>query len=981
MHTLFRNHFKISTLLLVVMALIGSGLSFGTAQAASLPASPCISSGGVATCNLWATSGSLSLPDGASVPIWGYAETAGATLTQPGGPVLIVNQGDAVTVTLTNELPEDTGLLFQGQELVPDQTGAATGATATYTFTASNPGTFLYEAGLLVNAQHQVAMGLYGALVVRPAAPGQAYDAPASAFEDEALVVLSEIDPALNSNPAAFDLRSYAPKYFLINGQAYPNTANIDSLAGNRVLLRYVNAGLQYHSMASLGLRQVVLANDGHPLQYSHSIVAETIGPGQTADVLVTIPATTTDGSRFALYDGNLLMHNSNGPGFGGMLTFLSIGAPPPPGADTTGPTAAVVTLTPSKTNGSIDVSLTATISDAASGGSNIQAAEYYIDNTSGAPVSMTASDGGFDSPTEAVQATLTTAILSTLSGGSHTIYVRGQDSAGNWGPFNSAALNLDKNGPTTSALNLIAASSNGSFDVVLSGTADDQASGGSNIAAAEYSIDSGPAIAMALSTTVSPVAEITATIPAATVAALAEGSHTISVRSQDALLNWGAPATVTLTVDQTGPTTSAVAAVPNPTNGVIGYNTSTPAVRVTASLADSQTALKAVEGFIDTVGANGSGFPLTASDGVFNTPTENAYADLPLTTISALSNGNHTVYVHGRDAAGNWGATSSTVLVVDKSKPVVSNVIASPNPTNGTADNNISFILSASADGTGTNVVAAEWYGGVDPGLGLGNPLAFTPAPTTSLSMTINFVALGWTPGNHTVSVRAKDAAGNWSNTVSIVVNVVYPNNIFADGFESGNFSAWSTTGGTTANLSVISGGAQAGSYLMRAQVSGGASGYVQDNTPFVDGSYHARFYFNPNGYSTGNGNNPGVVTIFNGLNSTGTAIFQIQYRRSNNTGYQVRLSVTRAGGTTNTNWYTITNNAWNAIEIAWQSGGAAQASLYTGGTLRQTLTNLNTTAYTLDTVRLGPQGTLPGTGAVLFDSFVSTRRTVVGP
>ena len=38
-------------------------------------------------------------------------------------------------------------------------------------------------------------------------------------------------------------MRDYAPRFFLINGVAYPDTDEIASLAGNKVLLRYVNAG------------------------------------------------------------------------------------------------------------------------------------------------------------------------------------------------------------------------------------------------------------------------------------------------------------------------------------------------------------------------------------------------------------------------------------------------------------------------------------------------------------------------------------------------------------------------------------------------------------------------------------------------------------------------------------------------------------------------------------------------------------------
>jgi len=44
----------------------------------------------------------------------------------------------------------------------------ASGGSATYSFVATHPGTFVYESG--TNPDVQVPMGLFGALVVRPAA-------------------------------------------------------------------------------------------------------------------------------------------------------------------------------------------------------------------------------------------------------------------------------------------------------------------------------------------------------------------------------------------------------------------------------------------------------------------------------------------------------------------------------------------------------------------------------------------------------------------------------------------------------------------------------------------------------------------------------------------------------------------------------------------------------------------------------------------
>src|SRR5512138_2397599 len=54
------------------------------------------------TFNLTAKEGSIRTGDGDSVPMWGYA-IAGRDMQFP-GPTLIVNQGDRVSVTLTNQL-------------------------------------------------------------------------------------------------------------------------------------------------------------------------------------------------------------------------------------------------------------------------------------------------------------------------------------------------------------------------------------------------------------------------------------------------------------------------------------------------------------------------------------------------------------------------------------------------------------------------------------------------------------------------------------------------------------------------------------------------------------------------------------------------------------------------------------------------------------------------------------------------------------
>jgi hypothetical protein len=507
--------------------------------------------------------------------------------------------------------------------------------------------------------------------------------------------------------------------------------------------------------MGLLGLRQTAIAIDGSPFLNAHTVVAETIAPGQTADMLASVPAAATDGSQFALFDANLMLHNNNTAGFGGMLTFLTVGTGTPPVA---GPVTSGVSLSPNPSNGTSDVALSATISGAP------DQAEYFVDSLGVAGTGCQIS-GSLTSVSVIIPVSGSTAPcadLTTLVSSNHTFYIHGHDANG-WGAFASAVLNLDKAGPTTAGLTLTPNPSNGTADVALHATADDTASGGSNVAVAEYTIDGGTAVAMSVSPAGAKVASLNATITAAAVNALGNGTHVVLVRSQDVLGNWGAPATIDLVVVTSGPITSNVVAAPNPNNGTLGINSSTPAVRVTATMASTGSNVSAGEGFIDTVGANGTGIIFLPTDGLFNSLSETGYADIPLATIAGLSNGNHTIYVHAKDAAGNWGATSTTVLVIDKTAPTISSITLTPNTI---AFGAASVTLGVAANDVGTGLNGGQYW--VD---GTATPPA-NPTAFTGTSATINTSALA--AGTHTVYARVQDAAKNWSTVSSVTLTVI---------------------------------------------------------------------------------------------------------------------------------------------------------------------------------------------------------------
>jgi carboxypeptidase T len=92
-----------------------------------------------------------------------------------------------------------------------------------------------------------------------------------------------------------------------------------------------------------------------------------------------------------------------------------------------------------SATAGASLVSISATASDATSGGDVIAAAECYVNippwQPGAAAQPLAPSDGRFDTATEDVTATLNTV---GLGPGRHTLYLRSQDVLGNWGPVSA---------------------------------------------------------------------------------------------------------------------------------------------------------------------------------------------------------------------------------------------------------------------------------------------------------------------------------------------------------------------------------------------------------------------------------------------------------------------------------------------------------------------------------------------------------------
>lgn len=238
----------------------------------------------------------------------------------------------------------------------------ASNSVGTYCWTNLKPGTFLYQSG--THPALQVQMGLYGALVVSGAAstcgvvgPRCAY--PNVAFDREVVAVFSEIDPAVHAQVANGTYGSptatitnpepmtstifYEPQYFFVDGEAsdgtnppvaYRSKATVTAgAAGQRILLRMVNAGIEAHAPLLNGERFTLVAEDGNPYTASNALhpqYATLLAAGKTIDAIfappVLVPAAA---ATYVLFDRHRGLANtgttSNTANSSGMLINLSV--------------------------------------------------------------------------------------------------------------------------------------------------------------------------------------------------------------------------------------------------------------------------------------------------------------------------------------------------------------------------------------------------------------------------------------------------------------------------------------------------------------------------------------------------------------------------------------------------------------------------------------------------------------------------------
>jgi hypothetical protein len=315
-----------------------------------------------------------------------------------------------------------------------------------------------------------------------------------------------------------------------------------------------------------------------------------------------------------------------------------------------------------------------------------------------------------------------------TVADGSHTLLAVSRDAAGNRAtstPVTVTVANADTVAPTISITSPIdGGTATGTIQIAAN------ASDNRGVVGIQFAVDG---INLGAEDTTSPYGINWNT-------ALATNDiHTITARARDAAGNVST-STISVTVNNPIDTTAPSVSVTSPTDGATIIGTATLSANAT-----------------DDFGVVGVQFQV---DGL-NVGTEDTTSPYSMTwNSSSVADGPHTITAFAHDAAGNY-ATSSVATITVQNTDITAPTVSLTAPANGATVSGVTAVSASASDDRGVIGVQFSLDG-----------LNLSTEDTTS-PYGVSWNTASSTNGAHTLSARARDAAGNTStSTVSVTVN-----------------------------------------------------------------------------------------------------------------------------------------------------------------------------------------------------------------
>lgn len=261
--------------------------------------------GNKVTVNLVAKEAETKLAAGVDMPVWTYNGTV------PGQEIR-VKQGQDVTINFKNELTVNTTIHWHGYPVPFEQDGVPglsqetikPGETFTYQFNAKIPGTYWYHPH--EDSATQIGMGLAGALIVEKKEEQQKPD------QDITLMLHEWVKPESGHSMAGMDHSHMSNQdmsqmdhmamynLFTVNGKSGNLIDPLKVKTGEKVRLRFINAGNQVRFMDFGSVSYRVVSTDGQDIKEPAEVKGKVlpVAPGERYDVEFVVPS-----ASFMIYD------------------------------------------------------------------------------------------------------------------------------------------------------------------------------------------------------------------------------------------------------------------------------------------------------------------------------------------------------------------------------------------------------------------------------------------------------------------------------------------------------------------------------------------------------------------------------------------------------------------------------------------------------------------------------------------------------
>ncbi len=234
------------------------------------------------------------------------------------GPILELGVGQRANVSLNVMMAPQESPPYQGHTIhwhgldvnqtedgVPETGAAVLGDNYSFSVDSRYVGSHMYHCH--VHTVKHLEMGMYAPFIVK-AVDGagnftNVINSGGPTYDYEWNLMYSSVDPAYHTAVGdSTTFADYNPKYFLINGnEGRSKTAPAETVTaapGKKVAIRLmgvqsVNTTFEIKNASGSSQSFTVHNKDGYKLPSTQSLTKLDLSPGQTADVMVTLPSTT----------------------------------------------------------------------------------------------------------------------------------------------------------------------------------------------------------------------------------------------------------------------------------------------------------------------------------------------------------------------------------------------------------------------------------------------------------------------------------------------------------------------------------------------------------------------------------------------------------------------------------------------------------------------------------------------------------------